>query len=69
MTTAAALLYGIVQFDGAERHVRQLVIAFESARAADLFAIENGYPSADYMIAPITFVVDLMGPRSYGNGG
>lgn len=54
-------LYAVVDFDGAaHRTVRQVVIFFEDACAADRYAMRCGYP--DYLIAPVVF--DLPGPTT-----
>lgn len=52
-----AVVYGLVRFEpGPGRMVRHVLVTFESAQAADLFAIENGWP--DYQVTPIHFLVD-----------
>lgn len=56
---AGAAVYGAVRFEtGAGRRVRDAVVAFESAQAADLFAVEQGWH--DYAVCPLYFFVDRL---------
>lgn len=51
-----APVYAVVEFDGPERRVSAVVVAFENVPAADRFALEQGL--ADYTVAPIGFHID-----------
>jgi hypothetical protein len=53
--TAETPVYAVIQFDGADRRVTEVVVAFENAPAADRFATDSGL--ADYTVAPIGFHV------------
>jgi hypothetical protein len=48
-----AAVYAVIHFDGSERRVAEVVVAFEDALAADRYATENGL--VDYTVAPIGF--------------
>jgi hypothetical protein len=55
---ATGVLYGVVRFHaGSDRAVRDTVVTFATAEAAELFALENGWD--DYEVSPIWF----FGPR------
>lgn len=49
--------YAAVEFDGASRRVRRVTSMFPTAKAAELFAIEQGRP--DYAVGPASIVVSL----------
>lgn len=49
--------YAAVEFDGASRRVRRVASMFPTAKAAELFAIEQGWP--DYAVGPASIVVCL----------
>lgn len=51
------LLFGIVRFDpGKERRVRDTLISFDTATAADLLVIREQWTD-DYQVTPLRFVV------------
>ncbi|WP_322761283.1 hypothetical protein [Frankia sp. Cr2] len=51
-------VYGLVSFDGeTRRSVTEIVLAFESAEAADRFAHSSGI--GDYAIGPVGFAVSV----------
>ncbi len=55
------VLWGVVRFEpGEERRVRDTTITFDSAGAAELFALEQGW--GDYQITPLLFFVDAVVP-------
>ena len=49
-----ALLYGVVWFEGLRRKARSVVLAFESANAADEYASLSGFD--DYLVVPLAFL-------------
>lgn len=49
--------YAAVEFDGASRRVRRVASMFPTAKAAELFAIEQGW--SDYAVGPASIVVSL----------
>jgi hypothetical protein len=49
----SAPIYAVVQFDGEQRRVSEVVVAFENVPAADRFAAASGF--VDYTVAPIEF--------------
>lgn len=49
--------YAAVEFDGESRRVRRVASMFPTAKAAELFAIEQGWP--DYAVGPASIVVSL----------
>jgi hypothetical protein len=52
-------VYGVVRFEpGPDRMVRDAVITFESAQAADLFAVEQGWH--DYAVCALCFFADQL---------
>ncbi|MCK9903176.1 hypothetical protein CC117_09740 [Parafrankia colletiae] len=46
-------VFGLVRFDGDSQRVREIVVAFESAAAADRFAREIGW--SEYSVGPVCF--------------
>ncbi|ABD10516.1 hypothetical protein ThrDRAFT_02310 [Frankia casuarinae] len=56
-------LFGIVRFEpGGDRRVRDTVITFPGATAADLFAIEQGWH--DYQVTSLRFFVHDVRPAA-----
>jgi hypothetical protein len=54
---AVETVYGVVRFEpGPERLVRDTVITFESARAADSYAVAQGWD--DYAVCALRFLID-----------
>lgn len=49
-----ALLYGVVRFEGVRRTARNVILAFESANAADEYASHSGFD--DYLVVPLAFL-------------
>ena len=49
--------YAAVEFDGPSRRVRRVASMFPTAKDAELFAIEQGWP--DYAVGPASIVVSL----------
>lgn len=48
------MIYSVVAFGNADRiRVEEIVVAFESAPAADRFAVDSGL--VDYAVAPLRF--------------
>lgn len=53
------LLFSVVLFDGDHRHARDVLLAFESARAADDYATRRGFD--DYLVVPLAFLASATG--------
>lgn len=49
--------FAAVEFDGDGRRVRRVVTMFATAKEAELFAIEQGWP--DWAVAPASLVAAL----------
>jgi hypothetical protein len=53
------LLFSVVLFDGDHRRARDVLLAFESARAADDYATKRGFD--DYLVVPLAFLASSTG--------
>lgn len=60
-------VFGLVTFDGASRHVSEIVMMFENERAAERFAQASGM--SDYAIGPVRFAVSAVPQQVRWQGG
>ncbi|WP_239395122.1 hypothetical protein [Frankia sp. CiP3] len=53
-----AVVFGLVRFDGDGRRVREIVVAFEDAHAAEGYARAAGW--ATYAVGPLRFSASVV---------